>query len=151
MVILAPDGKSLADRVVQPMTHEQVSWFMEPVAFLNNVPHLWTLTLRVFCLRCWKHGLKDDVRVEWRDTDGSWSVRCACSKVAGRLPREAIATYATSTDELLRKLGWSFSCTGRCAKEAGMADGVEASNDPQAHTLSVRCGCTDRRYVMAHA
>ena len=151
MVILAPDGKSLADRVVLPMTHEQVSWFIDPVAFLKGAPHLWTLKLRIYCQRCWKKGLNDDVRIEWRELDGAWDVRCECARVAGRLPQSAVSQYATTTDELLHRLGWSLCCLGRCRTESGMGDGVEALNDPHARQMSVRCGCTDLRYVMAAA
>ncbi len=149
-VILAPDG-SLADRVTRPMTTEQVKWFMDPVAFLNGAPHLWTLGLRVFCQRCWKKGLKDDVRIVWDDTAGEWDVRCQCARVSGRLRLEDVLRFSRTTDELLHRLGWSFCCTGRCSTEPGIGDGVEASNNPTSRVLSVRCGCTERTYACADA
>ncbi len=150
-VILAPDGKALADRVTRAMSHDQVKWFMDPVSFLNGVPHLWTLGLRVFCQRCWKKGLKDDVRVTWDEIASEWDARCQCAPVPGRLRLVDVLQYASSTDELLHRLGWSLCCTGRCSTEPGIGDGVEAANDPSAQVLSVRCGCTDRRYACATA
>lgn len=148
-MILAPDGKALADRVTQPMTAEQLAWFLDPIAFLQGVPHLWTLKLRLYCQRCWSKGLNDGVHVTFHESDGTFSCRCECNKVAGRLPMQAVIAAASSTDELLRKLGWSLSCSGRCASERGIADGVEALNDPQALTLTIKCGCTERRFGMA--
>ena len=147
-VILAPDG-SLADRVIQPMTQDQIQWFLDPVEFLNGVPHLWTLKLRVYCQRCWKKGLRDTVRVAWDESSGEWDVRCQCARVPGRLRLQDVLQYASSTDEFLSRVGWSLCCTGRCSTEQGIGDGVEAGNDPNAQTLSVRCGCTDRRYTRA--
>lgn len=148
MIILAPDGQSLATRHIEPMRADQVRWFCDPVALLQNVSHLWTLKLRLFCLRCWKHGLVDEVDVRWRESDGLFRVRCACAPVEGRLTLADIRRFASSTDELLHRLGWSLCCTGRCARERGVADGVEAANDPNGDTLNITCACTIRRYVM---
>lgn len=145
-VILAADGRSLIDRTILPMTADQLGWFFDADRFLQHVPHLWSLNLRLFCLRCWRKGLKDDVRVTFNETKQEYAAHCECAKVAGKLPRAAIQDLS-GTDELLRKLGWSFCCTGRCSGEQGVADGVEADNDPQAHSYAIRCGCTERRYV----
>ena len=148
-VILSPDGRSLADRTTQPMTAAQVKWFLDADAFLQHVPHLWTLSLKLFCLRCWKKGLNDSVKVTFDESHQTYRAACECAKVAGRLPRAEIQTFAT--DELLTRLGWSLACTNRCAKDAGLSDGVEANNDQTSQTLSIRCGCTVRQYVLSHA
>jgi hypothetical protein len=148
-LILSADGRTMLDRRTLPMSTDQVTWFLDADAFLQHVPHLWTLDLKVFCLHCWKKKLKDDLRVTYNDLTGVYWVTCQCAKVAGRLPRQGIVRMAT--DDLLRKLGWSLACTARCAKESGYADGVQADNDPQARTLAIRCGCTIRTHVLATA
>lgn len=148
VLILGADGKSLLGRTVEPMTVEQVRWFNDPVAFLTHVPHLWALKLRLYCCHCHKRGFDDHVRVRWNDVNGTFYVSCSCARTEGRLPMQAITHYAGSTDELLRRLGWSLCCTGRCEKERGFGDGVEAGNDPGSSTVSIRCACTERRYVM---
>ena len=145
-VILAPDGRSMAGRVTQPMTHAQLRWFLDADAFLQAVPHLWTLSLKLFCLRCWKHGLNDAIRVTFDDSSQTYRAACECAKVPGRLPRAEIVKPADTT-ALLQRLGWSLACT-QCAKK-GLADGVEASNDQMGQTLTIRCGCTERVYVLA--
>lgn len=145
-VILGPDGMRL-DKVTQPMSVDQVKWFLDPDALMQAAPHLWTLSLRLFCLRCWRRGLRDDVRVTFNDATQDYFASCECAKGAGRLPRHEIRKIA-DTDTLLRKLGWSFSCTARCERGA---DGVEASNSQTSQTLTVRCGCTTRIHVLAAA
>ncbi len=149
-VILAADGSSLLDKTVLPMTAAQLAWFLDADRFMQHVPHLWSLNVRLFCLRCWKAKVDDSVRVSFNDSAQTYTAHCECSKVAGVLPRQAIKDLS-GTDELLRKLGWSLACTARCSHEPGMGDGVEAANDPQGRVYSIRCGCTERRYVCPQA
>ena len=145
-MMLALDGRSLALRTTVPMSADQVRWFCDPDCFLQNVPHLWTLSLRVFCVRCWKRGLQDDVHVTYHEARQQYDVTCECANVKGVIPRSVIRAVL-STDELLQKLGWSLCCTSRCAKDAGYTDGVEANNNWMAETLMITCGCTSRVYV----
>ena len=148
MIMLSADGHSLADRATVPMSAAQVRWFCDPVVFLEHVPHLWTLDLRLFCQRCWKRGLKDDVRVRWNEMAGTFHVVCACARTEATLTPANVAHFASSTDEFLNRVGWSLCCAGRCAHESEMADGVEARNDTEASVLTITCGCTVRKYLM---
>lgn len=147
-MILGADGRSFADRATLPMSPAQVRWFLDPVAFLDAVPHLWSLNLKLVCRHCTKHGLDDAVRVV--TTDQGWEAVCSCSQRPGVLPHATIRAQG-DTSELLRKLGWTLACKGRCASEAGYADGVEANNDLTSQTLAITCGCTRRIHVLAHA
>ncbi len=143
-VILAADGRSLMDRTVVPMTG-QITWFLDADRFLQHVAQLWTLNLRVYCQHCHRLKVDDSVRVVFNDSNQTYTAHCQCAKVGGRLPRAEVVKLS-GTDELLKRLGWSLCCTGRCAKERGFADGVEAGNDPTGGRWAIRCGCTERVY-----
>lgn len=145
-MIIHPNGIAFASRTTHAMTADQAKWFLDAETFLKHVPQLWTLNLRVFCLRCWKHKLKDHVTVRFNEATETFWARCECSQVEGRLPRANVVEL-TGTDELLAKLGWSLCCTGRCASEQGFSDGVEANNDPTGGLAKISCGCTERVYV----
>ncbi len=128
---------------VWPMAQAQVRWFLNGKAFLRHLADLGSVRLAAYCQTCYTQGLADDVMAAKTDT-GDYVLRCAHRQ------RTVTASSVRSTDDLLARLGWSLRCAGLCAQR-GMFDGVEGFNDPNAHTVSIRCGCTDRRYAMTRA
>ena len=112
---------------------------MNGKAFLAHVQHLSSVGVAAYCQICYRRGARDDVTVGKNDEE--YIVRCEHRQE--RIP----ASSVHGTDELLNRLGWSLRCDKDCAK-LGMFDGVQASNDPQSPTVSIRCGCTIREYQM---
>ena len=94
-VILGPDGRGLLERVTLAMTIDQVRWFLEADAFLRHVSQLWTLKLKLVCLRCWRQGLADTIHVTFNESHQAYQAVCECAKVPGRLPRAMIQQMAT--------------------------------------------------------
>ena len=144
-MILAPDGVTHARAETMPMTLGQVHWFTNGHAFLRHVSDLHSLRLKAVCVRCYNAGLPETISVTSNPEQMSYVVRCACSG-----ERVLPASYVKSTDELLTKQGWQLACDHQCAAW-GMADGVEANNSTTSETVTIRCGCTLRRYSMPKA
>jgi hypothetical protein len=157
-MILRPDG-GIATKKMLAMSDRQVSWFIDPEAFLRHLADLGSIKVAAFCRHCYERGLPEDVSATFDANTRAWTVRCACAdyppiKDKGRAglamdkPNDDGTTDVVkvfTTDELLFRLGWSFKCTDRCAT-LGMADGVQGENDPRGHVLKVTCGCMERTY-----
>lgn len=162
-MILRPDG-ILAKRNVLAMSQRQVGWFMDPHALLRHLSDLGSVKVAAYCVHCYERGLPEDVSAVFNPESRQWTVHCSCAdyppiKDRGDGPMTIDKPNADGTserivirsvDELLIRLGWSFRCAGDCSR-LGLADGVEGGNDERNHTLSVKCGCTERIYLSPRA
>lgn len=137
-MILDPHGKAFT--AVLEMDPNQVRWFLNGKSFLRHLADLHHVKLAAYCQFCYAKGMPDDVIAGMSDDD-TYVCRCAHQQ------RSVKRSTVRETDVLLATLGWSLRCAGDCEKR-GMYDGVEGLNDPQTGVVSVKCGCTDRKYAL---